>query len=287
MKQPDQMQTRLTELAQQYAIPLFNITSGLTPKGVDLGSRQLVPVTLPKIALVGGRGTSQYEVGEIWHYLDTRMHIPVSIVEQWRLGRTDLNQYTHIIFANGNYGALSKETIDALEQWVNAGGTLIGQKRGAAIFAKLEWLQAEFMNASEIDKLFDTDNLNYSDREALRARKLIAGAAFETKVDLSHPLAFGLDDASLPLFKTSNAVMKLPNKPFIAPIRYTSDPLKSGYADPKLEDLIADSAAVVAHRLGDGQVIGFVDNLNFRGYWYGSSKVFANAIYLSDLIQAR
>jgi len=44
---------------------------------------------------------------------------------------------------------------------------------------------------------------------------------------------------------------------------------------------------VVAHRVGDGQVIGFVDNLNFRGYWYGSSKVFANAIYLTDLIQAR
>lgn len=287
LKQPEKMQMMLAELAQEHAIPLFNITSGLTPKGIDLGSRQLMPVTLPKIALVGGRGTSQYEVGEIWHYLDTRMQIPVSIVEQWRLERTDLSQYTHIIFANGSYGAMSKDTIDAVEKWVNAGGTLIGQKRGAAIFAKLDWLQAEFMSNSEIDKLFDTDNLNYSDREALRARKLIAGAAFETKIDLSHPLAFGLDDANLPLFKTNNAVMKLPNKPFISPIRYTADPLLSGYADPKLEDLIADSAAVVAHRLGEGQVIGFVDNLNFRGYWYGSSKVFANAIYLADFIQAR
>ena len=287
LKQPSDLLQRLNELALQYAIPMFNITTGLTSKGIDLGSRQLSPVTLPKIALVGGRGTSQYEVGEIWHYLDTRMHIPVSIIEQWRLGRTDLSQYTHIIFANGNYGAMSKDTVDAIEQWVNAGGTLIGQKRGTAMFAKMEWLQAEFMSSAEIDKLFDTDNLNYADREALRARKLIAGAAFETKVDLTHPLAFGLDDETLPLFKTSNTVLKLPSKPFITPFRYTSAPLQSGYADPKLEDLIADSAAVVAHRVGDGQVIGFVDNLNFRGYWYGSSKVFANAIYLTDLIQAR
>lgn len=287
LEQPTDLLTRLNEIAQQHAIPVFSITTGLTSKGIDLGSRQLSPVTLPKIALVGGRGTSQYEVGEIWHYLDTRMQIPVSIVEQWRLGRTDLAQYTHIIFANGSYGAMNQNTLDAIEAWVNAGGTLIGQKSGAAIFAKLNWLQAEFMNTVEVDKLFDTDELKYADREALRARKLIAGAAFLATADLTHPLTFGLDDDVLPLFKTSNAVLKLPSKPFIAPIRYTSAPLQSGYADPKLEDLIADSAAVVAHKVGEGQVIGFVDNLNFRGYWYGSSKVFANAIYLADLIEAR
>ena len=200
LEQPTDLLTRLNEIAQQHAIPVFSITTGLTSKGIDLGSRQLSPVTLPKIALVGGRGTSQYEVGEIWHYLDTRMQIPVSIVEQWRLGRTDLAQYTHIIFANGSYGAMNQNTLDAIEAWVNAGGTLIGQKSGAAIFAKLNWLQAEFMNTVEVDKLFDTDELKYADREALRARKLIAGAAFLATADLTHPLTFGLDDDVLPLF---------------------------------------------------------------------------------------
>ena len=287
LKQPVEFRQRLTELANQYGIPLFNITTGLTPSGIDLGSRQLAPVELPKIALIGGNGTSQYEVGEIWHYLDTRMHIPVSIIEQRRIQGTDLSQYTHIIFADGNYNSLNKETKTAVESWVRDGGTLIGQKRGTAFFAEQKWLQAEFLSSKEIDKLFDTNKLNYSDREALRARKLIAGAAFETSVDLTHPLAFGLDDATLPLFKTSNAVMKLPSKPFLSPIQYTAEPLQSGYVDPKLEDLVAETAAVVAHRVGKGRVIGFVDNLNFRGYWYGSSKVFANAIYLDDFINVR
>jgi hypothetical protein len=287
LEQPAKWHVTLSKLANSYEIPVFNIVSGLTSRGIDLGSRQLAPVKMPRIALVGGRGTSQYEVGEIWHYLDTRMQIPVTIIEHWRLGQSNLSKYSHIIFANGNYNSLDKRTIESIGNWVKAGGVLIGQKSAAAFFAKQKWLQAEFLDSSEVDKLFDTDGLAYAEREALRARKLIAGTAFETEVDLTHPLAFGLDDDSMPFFKTNNAVVRQTKKPFITPFKYTQEPLLSGYADPKLADLVADSPAVIAHRLGNGRVIGFVDNMNFRGYWYGTSKVFANAIYLADFIQAR
>ncbi|MBT0587878.1 peptidase M14 [Alteromonas sp. SM 2104] len=287
LEQPHNINDLAMSLAQRYEMPLFAIQSGLTAKGVDLGSRQLMPAKLPKIALVGGRGTSQYEVGEIWHYLDTRMHIPASIIEQWRLDETDLGQYTHIVFASGNYRAMNESTRNAIEEWVKAGGVLIGQKSATEFFAQQQWLQASFIPDSDIDDLFDTGKLAYSDREALRARKLIAGAAFAARVDLTHPLTFGLDDDQLPLFKTNNAVLKPTDVPFIAPFIYTQEPLLSGYADPKLADLIGETPAVIAHRLGRGEIIGFVDNLNFRGYWYGTSKVFANAIYMAEFIEAR
>ena len=286
LAQPQQWVENIEALAKQYQIPVFSITSGLTSQGIDLGSRQLRPVKKPAIALIGGRGTSQYEVGEIWHYLDTRMHAPASIVEQWRLNNTDLDQYTHIVFANGNYTQIEESTQKRITDWIRKGGVVIGQKQGAAFLMENKWLNAEQMSTNEVDKLFSTDDLNYADREALNARKLIAGTVFTTDVDLSHPLAFGLDDDMLPMFKTNNRVIRMPDIPFVAPFTYQEAPLKSGYADPKLAELIAETPAAVAHRLGNGRVIGFADNLNFRGYWYGTSKVFANAVYMSGLVDA-
>jgi hypothetical protein len=37
-------------------------------------------------------------------------------------------------------------------------------------------------------------------------------------------------------------------------------------------------------RLGSGRVIAFTDNTNFRAFWYGTNKLFMNAIYFSKLM---
>ncbi|MDM7862053.1 M14 family metallopeptidase [Alteromonas sp. ASW11-36] len=287
LEQPDGARQMLTELATEYQIQVHNITSGLTPSGIDLGSRQLRKLEMPRVAIVGGLGTSENEVGEIWHFLDTRLHMPASIIEAQRLERVDLSQYTHLIFANGNYANMSGLLASNIDKWLNAGGVLIGQKAGVDLLIERNWLNAELMPATEVDKLFATKGLQYSDREALLARKRIAGTVFMTQADLTHPLAFGLDDTQMPMFKNSSRVVRQPQEPFLVPFSYVEAPLAAGYADLKMADLVAETPAVIAHSFGQGQVIGFVDDMNFRGYWYGTSKLFANAIYMSSLIQTR
>ena len=61
------------------------LTSGLTPEGVDLGSPSLRPLTEPKPMLVIGDGVSSYAAGEIWHLLDHRFGVPVSLVDRSQL----------------------------------------------------------------------------------------------------------------------------------------------------------------------------------------------------------
>ena len=39
-------------------------------------------------------------------------------------------------------------------------------------------------------------------------------------------------------------------------------------------------AALLAHNLGKGRVIAMTDNPVFRGYFYGSSRLLVNALYL-------
>ncbi|NBP70992.1 MAG: hypothetical protein EBU52_19920, partial [Cytophagia bacterium] len=47
---------------------------------------------------------------------------------------------------------------------------------------------------------------------------------------------------------------------------------------------IANSAAIVTSSLGSGRVILFTDNPNFRAFWYGTNKLFLNALFFGPII---
>ncbi|MDP2560008.1 M14 family zinc carboxypeptidase [Psychrobium sp. 1_MG-2023] len=267
-------------------IELFSLNTGLTVQGVDLGSRSLKPLIEPKVMLVGGHGISQYEAGEVRFYLDQMLNIPVSVIDHVRLSRIDLSYYTHIILVNGDYSKLSKTSIKKIKHWVNTGGVIIGQKRGAQWLAKQQLLNAEFVSKKQLNKLFDTEGLNYEDKEALSARKRISGTIFESTIDNSHPLGYGYDDSYLPLFRNSTLMMEQPKQPFVTLAKYAKEPLLSGYTDSKLQQRVAKSAAIIAHNIGKGRVIASTDVLAFRGYWLGSAKVLANSLFFSKAFNA-
>ena len=58
----------------------------------------------------------------------------------------------------------------------------------------------------------------------------------------------------------------------------------AGYASQEMQELIANTAAIIAHRVGKGRVIAFSDNVNFRGYWRGTRRLMSNAIYMNQFI---
>ena len=46
----------------------------------------------------------------------------------------------------------------------------------------------------------------------------------------------------------------------------------------------AAQPAVQVYRHGRGLVVQLADNPNFRSFWFGTSKLFLNGIFLSDLV---
>jgi hypothetical protein len=240
-----------------------------------------MPIDQVKVLLVGGQGSSQYEAAEVLYYLDASMSIPVSVVERSRLPKIDFSSYTHIIMVDGNYQSTLASTVNKMSRWVKNGGVIIGQKRAARWLSDNDLLQVKFVEKEHLDKLFDSNNLSYDDKERLSARKRIAGAIFESTIDLSHPLAFGYTDNRLPLFRNSTIIMEQSDIPFLSVANYSTAPLLSGYSDKNLVNKIADQPAIVAHNLGSGRVIATTDNLTFRGYWHGSAKILANSIFFA------
>jgi hypothetical protein len=70
------------------------------------------------------------------------------------------------------------------------------------------------------------------------------------------------------------------------PMVYTANPLASGYIHPSNLEQIKNSGAIRVSGVGRGRVIGFVDNPNFRGFWFGTNKLFMNAIFFGQTIQS-
>lgn len=284
LAQPANVADILTNKAKELNIDIYNLASGLTSKGIDLGSRRFAPVGLPKVLLIGGKGTSQYEVGEIWHYFDTRLGLPATLLDLSDLNDADITRYTHIVFASGSYSSVNDDTAAAMKEWVKKGGVLIGQKSAVRWFSNKKWIDNEVFSKTKIDEAFTTDGLEFGDKSALAAKKLIAGSVYRAEIDLSHPLMFGFEDSNLPLFKTTNMVVKASQNPFNEVATYQNKPLVAGYTADELQALIGNTTAIVAKPVGNGVVIGFVDNIHFRGYWDGTSKLMANGLYMSPLI---
>jgi hypothetical protein len=66
--------------------------------------------------------------------------------------------------------------------------------------------------------------------------------------------------------------------------QYTSNPLIGGYFHASNLKRLANSAAIQVAGVGNGRVILFSDNPNFRGIWYGTNKLFLNALFFGPLI---
>lgn len=271
----------VAELAVSLNIELVTIKSGLTNQGIDFGSNSFKLLNSPKVLLLGGDGISQYEAGEIRFYLDETLNIPLSIVEHSRLKNIDFSHYSHLILVNGNYSTVADEIVNKIKAWVKQGGVIFGQKSSASWLAEKDILSVNFVSKKQISELFDTESLSYKDKIKLSARKRIAGAIFDTKIDLSHPLTFGYNNTNLPLFRNSTLIMEAGQQPFITVAKYTASPLLSGYTDQNLVNRLAHNAALVAHNYGKGRVIASSDVLAFRGYWLGSSKLLANSLFFA------
>ena len=276
----------LVGFANQSQITLNALSTGLTTKGIDIGSSSFRPISAPKVLLVGGKGVSQYEAGEMLYYLDNLLEIPVTVVEMQRLAAIDLASYSHIIMVDGKYKALSTQLVGKFASWMANGGVIFSQKSAAKWLSSNELLKMDFVSKNHIDQLFDTEKLTYGDKEKLSARKRIAGAIFQAELDTSHPLAYGYQQSDLPVFRNSTIIMQQTNEPFITVAKYSKNPLLSGYSDQNLVNRLANNPTLVAHNVGKGRVIASTDNLVFRGYFLGSMKIVANSLFFAKAFSA-
>ncbi len=287
----DEIHAKLAEVAASAPdIRVHALTSGRSVNGTDgvnVGGPSFRPLTAPKAVLVVGDRVSRYDAGEIWHLLDYRMHMPLVLVDLDQLDSLRLSDYTHLLLPNGRYGSLDDGFKSRLGTWIREGGTAIGFRSGA------QWLQ-EF-GADGDDDAADEDDapedemqerFDYAGKDRREAVDIIGGAIFAGDIDVTHPMGFGYSDRDIALHRNTTDTLDELENPYSVVIRYTDEPLLSGYASDDNVEKIAGTPALIAQRRGRGSVILFADNPNFRGYWYGTNRLFLNSLFFSTAFNA-
>lgn len=267
-------------IIKEDAVDVFGISTGLAISGVDIGSRSNTKVDKPKVAILVDGRMSSYEAGEVWHLLDQRLKMKLTLLPISRVNSMDLDRYNRIIIGNGNLSAIRDSGVENLKKWVQGGGVIIAWKNGGKWLSDKEITKVTYKKKDNEDNSFKP----YDQLNEYRGAQVTGGTIFEARVDLSHPLAYGLESNRIPLFRNHNLVMEKSKNAYANPLVYTSSPLLSGYVSEENLEMFKDSPAVTISSVGRGRVITLTDNPNFRAFWWGTNKIFMNALFFGKSI---
>lgn len=274
----------LAEAASSDRLGVEVIRSGLASSGVDLGSPAFVPLTKPRIALITGTGASSTDAGEVWHFFDARLGIPVTLLGTDVVGRVDLSAFNAIIIAGSSPSTIDSTGRVALAEWMGRGNTMIATEQAAewAIGARLTSAIVKRQPPRRDSALV----LPYDLEDEYRGARATPGAIVEAQLDLTHPLAFGYRSATIPSFKSTGIVFEVPRSPFAMPMRLADRPLLSGYLHRDAARHLSGGGTLVVSAVREGRSIVMSDNPVFRGFWRGTERLLVNAVFFGPVIRA-
>jgi hypothetical protein len=269
-------------VAQKTGIDFYGLDTGLASKGIHIGSGSFVSLKKPEVLMLVGGSVSSRDAGEIWHLFDQQYKIPVTLAESDNLGSIDLNRYNTLILPAGSYREISNSATENIKRWTEAGGMLITIKNAALWASRNELGKTQYKKGIEPDT---TLQLSYADRSKEYSLNAIAGAIFNTEMDITHPLCYGYLQEELPVFKSGNALAESLNTKYSEPVKFSDDPFLSGFVSEKNLERIKNSPVVSVQSVGRGNVISYHESMTFRGIWLGTNKLLMNSVFFGEIIR--
>lgn len=274
----------VSKAGRSSSVTIYAVNTSYSTEGIDLGSSQIQTVAPVKAAMLIGTGVAASEAGEIWHLLDERLQMPITKIDLLTLGRTRLDRYNTLIIVSGNYTLIDKTTSDRIKSWVQNGGTLISIKSGT------DWVIRQGMTKEKLIPAIDSvkagapvNRMNYDMASENEGAKSLGGSIFTVDLDTTHPVGFGYTGRKISVYRNAQTYLAPSVNPYSTVAQYTDNPLVGGYLHPLSAKKVKNSAAIIVAQEGEGRVIMFADDPNFRGTWYGTNKLFLNALFFGSL----
>ncbi len=268
------LENTLERISQEFEVSFKAVSTGFVDQGKDFGSPSVTKTKAIKIALLKGNGISSYNFGEWWYFLENDLDYPVSVLDTEYLGYYDLDNYDVLIMPDGNYRGFNDNTLNSIEKWVSDGGKLIAQSGALSALSR----QGNFNIKLKDTEQPSTDPLlPYELQEREGIKNYITGAVFKTKVDSTHPVAYGYDSNYYGL-KLNSEAYELLTSGNLASFAGDTTPI-AGFAGSNTLEPLSNSLFIGAENYGRGNVVYFTDNPVFRGFWFGAKRFVANALF--------
>ncbi|MFN2317761.1 MAG: M14 family zinc carboxypeptidase [Gemmatimonadales bacterium] len=254
------------------------LNTALVTAGTDLGSNSVIPVRPARVGLVGGQGVGGNTFGFAWFMLDQRFRYPVLTVEASSLANA-LRDLDVVIIPGGSAGgldnALGENGRTALTAWVRGGGVLI------TIEGATSWLARESVGLTRLRARVDTAS---GPGGMAPLPVSVPGAIVRVTADTLSPLMAGIRDTEFPVMVSGGFVLGTPRnlRPGEAVLRYAPQARLrlAGYLWPEAPGRLAEAPYLWTESVGQGRIIAFAGDPNFRDLWRGLLPVFGNAVFL-------
>ncbi len=264
----------LRDLAAETGARVIPARTGMTEKGIDLGSQRFLRLRRPRVALMGGPGISPTSFGATRFLLDELYGVPYSVFAVEDLGRLDLEDYTALVFPEGFF-RLDDAQKNKIKDFARDGGAVIALGRSSRRLSKEGGgVTAITTGGAEKKKSAAGRVLSIEEREERRRRESTPGSIFRVRLDPSHPLAFGYP-REVAAFLDGTLSFD-PSGAGIPVARFADAPPLAGYIPEKKERALRGRAYASVQ----GQIVLFANDPNFRSFWHGLSRMFLNAVLL-------
>ncbi|MDX1941024.1 MAG: M14 family metallopeptidase [Saprospiraceae bacterium] len=276
----------IAEAATQYEQDIQAVQTGFMSKGKDFGSDAYTFIETPKIAVLGGEGTSSNSFGQVWYFFEQDLQYPVTIIPAENFARMNLDDFNVIVMPEGFYN-INDAFADKLGTWISGGGNLIAigsatrsleDKKGFSLTkyaedsAKNDAKKAD--EKAELEARFDP----YDGQARRFISEDIPGAIFKVKIDNTHPLGFGLGDSYFTLKTGTQTYQPLKGAWNVGTIG--AEPMYAGFVGSKALEDVKNSVVLAVQEKGQGAVTYLMDNPLFRAFWENGKFVFSNAIFM-------
>jgi hypothetical protein len=302
---PADLNARLSALAAKHGAEIVPIDSTWVDEGTSLGSNDVQALKTPKVMLVWDTPTATLSAGWTRYVLERRFGQNVTAVRTSALGRANFSDYDVIVMPSGNFaGTINDGVLNRIKDWLRAGGTLvtIAEASRWATGSSVGLLDtttvlkdgrpdvpppsgasgasgATGATSAKPGEPFDYDKAIQPDRERPASQP---GAILRVTLDTNHWLTAGHD--------ADGQVMIEGNRVF-APIKLnsgrnvgvyaTKDKLiASGLIWPDAQDILVQKAFLMHQPFGQGHVIAFAEEPNYRAFTEATMLLFMNAVLL-------
>jgi hypothetical protein len=309
-------QAVVARIASASGAEVVGTATGWVEEGINFGSRNVVSLNPPRIAIAWDRPVSGGPAGATRFVLERQYNYPTTVIRTSSFATADLSRFQVIVLPettgdDGYAAVFNAATVQRLKNWVNAGGVLIG------IESAMSWMADPRVGllAVQQENLFNPDAQTAAPRPPASAATALAPPPGESRVPGK------LIEKEADYLKAIRPTSQLPDEVPGAILRAVTDPdhwstagvapkvhvivqgqavftpirldkgvnaavfapaaelLASGYLWEENRKQYAWKPLMVVQKEGRGHVVGFSADPNFRAYQDGMNLLFLNAVF--------
>lgn len=283
-------------------LDLVPINDTWTDAGSSLGANSVRILKTPRVLLAWDAPTSSLSAGWARFSLERRFNQPVTTMRVSTMPRANLADYDVVILPAGNYGAALNETMrDRIREWMRTGGTLItlGEASRWAASAGLLDTYTELRDgrpdrpapagASSQDGARPAAGGAYNYDDAItppRERpEATSGVIARVRMNMEHWLSSGTDGEIQVMVEGDRVFRPLTlDRGTNVGVYAAEDRLVAGgLVWPEVRKQLAEKAFLMHQPVGQGHLIAFAEDPNFRGFTELTQMLMVNAVLFGPI----